>query len=93
MYLSAILNMLVLLARVIFIIEYILQDILVTHDFAELTNWSSGNTYFHITVGNAMRRLKYLYETAQGYKMDDLITSYVAFISNSTKKDSKPFIF
>ncbi|KAI4464781.1 myosin vii xv [Holotrichia oblita] len=69
------------------------KDILVTHDFSELTNWSSGNTYFHITVGNAMRRLKYLYETAQGYKMDDLITSYVDFISNTTKKDNKPFIF
>nr|XP_022919052.1 myosin-VIIa-like [Onthophagus taurus] len=69
------------------------KDILVTHDFSELNNWSSGNTYFHLTVGNVMRQRKFLCETSQGYKMDDLITSYADFISNSSKKPEKSFIF
>ncbi|CAH1276800.1 unnamed protein product [Diabrotica balteata] len=56
------------------------KDILATHEYSELSNWSSGNAYFHMTVGNIMRRTKILCETSQGYKMDDLITSYTDFL-------------
>ncbi|KAB0790860.1 hypothetical protein PPYR_14947 [Photinus pyralis] len=56
------------------------KDILVTHDFSELNNWSSGNTYFHLTIGNMMRPTKFLCETSQGYKMDDLLTSYTEYL-------------
>ncbi|KAK5645798.1 hypothetical protein RI129_004262 [Pyrocoelia pectoralis] len=56
------------------------KDILVTHDFSELSNWSSGNTYFHLTIGNMMRATKLLCETSQGYKMDDLLTSYTDYL-------------
>lgn len=59
-----------------------LQDILNTHTFSELSNWSSGNTYFYLTIGNMMRSTKLLCETSQGYKMDDLITSYTNYIRN-----------
>ncbi|XP_018330659.1 myosin-VIIa-like [Agrilus planipennis] len=56
------------------------KDILVTYGFSELYNWSSGNTYFHLTVGSMMRATKILCETSQGYKMDDLLTSYTDYI-------------
>ncbi|KAG5883060.1 hypothetical protein JTB14_010448 [Gonioctena quinquepunctata] len=56
------------------------KDILAVHDYSDLSNWSSGNTYFHLTIGNIMRKTKILCETSQGYKMDDLITSYTNYI-------------
>ncbi|XP_057671586.1 myosin-VIIa-like isoform X1 [Diorhabda carinulata] len=65
------------------IIHPLTKDILATHEYSELSNWSSGNAYFHMTVGNIMRRTKILCETSQGYKMDDLITSYTNFIRNN----------
>lgn len=40
------------------------QDILTTHPFTKISNWSSGNTYFHITIGNLVRGSKLLCETS-----------------------------
>lgn len=40
------------------------QDILITHPFTKISNWSSGNTYFHITIGNLVRGSKLLCETS-----------------------------
>ncbi|KAF5288574.1 hypothetical protein FQA39_LY15353 [Lamprigera yunnana] len=56
------------------------KNILLTFGFSELNNWSSGNTFFLLTIGNVMRATKLLCETSQGYKMDDLITSYTDYI-------------
>lgn len=53
------------------------KEILAMWSFTELSNWSSGNTYFHMTIGNFMKGEKILCETALGYKMDDLISSYI----------------
>nr|XP_020454002.1 unconventional myosin-VIIa-like [Monopterus albus] len=39
------------------------KDILTTHPFTKISNWSSGNTYFHITIGNLVRGSKLLCET------------------------------
>lgn len=58
--------------------EFFLQDILATHEYTQISNWSSGNTYFNMTVGTMMRGsgIRLLMETQLGYKMDDLISSY-----------------
>ncbi|XP_076846902.1 myosin VIIAa isoform X2 [Brachyhypopomus gauderio] len=42
------------------------KDILTTHPFTKISNWSSGNTYFHITIGNLVRGSKLLCETSLG---------------------------
>lgn len=73
--------------------EGLFQDILATHEFSELSNWSSGNTFFHLTVGNMMRKTKILFETSQGYKMDDLITSYTEYFKASTAKQKGKDIY
>lgn len=59
------------------------------HEYAELSNWASGNTYFQLTIGNIMRKTKLLCETSQGYKMDDLITSYIKYMRDVNKKEKK----
>ncbi|KAJ8726175.1 hypothetical protein PYW07_000873 [Mythimna separata] len=56
------------------------RDVLVTHPFSQISNWSSGNTFFHMTMGNFLRGTKILCETSLGYKMDDLISSYIAVL-------------
>lgn len=48
------------------------------YDFADLSFWSSGNTFFQASFGNMLGSRKLLAETSQGYKMDDLITSYTS---------------
>ncbi|XP_070816887.1 unconventional myosin-VIIa [Chaetodon trifascialis] len=53
------------------------KDVLANHPFNRIANWCSGSTFFHMTVGNLVRGSKFLCETSLGYKMDDLVTSYV----------------
>ncbi|KAI3369062.1 hypothetical protein L3Q82_026031 [Scortum barcoo] len=53
------------------------KDVLANHPFNRIANWSSGSTYFHMTIGSLVKGTKFLCETSLGYKMDDLITSYV----------------
>ncbi|XP_061537094.1 unconventional myosin-VIIa-like isoform X7 [Phycodurus eques] len=62
------------------------KDVLIAHPFTKISNWSSGNTYFHITIGNLVRGSKLLCETSLGYKMDDLLTSYISQMLTAMNK-------
>ncbi|KAH9525795.1 hypothetical protein Btru_002384 [Bulinus truncatus] len=42
------------------------KELLATHPFSKISNWSSGNTYFHMTIGNLVRGSKLLCETSMG---------------------------
>ncbi|XP_026863554.2 unconventional myosin-VIIa [Electrophorus electricus] len=61
------------------------KDVLAMHPFNKIASWCSGSTYFHMTMGNLVKGNKILCETSLGYKMDDLLTSYVNMYLNETK--------
>ncbi|XP_049788298.1 myosin-VIIa-like [Schistocerca cancellata] len=65
------------------------KDLLDTHPYSQISNWSSGNTFFHVTIGDLVRGSKLLCETSLGYKMDDLLSSYTSVIQSAVHKKTK----
>ncbi|XP_075719751.1 unconventional myosin-VIIb [Rhinoderma darwinii] len=66
------------------------KELLVNHPLNKISRWNSGNTYFQMTTGNLVRDNKILCETSLGYKMDDLLTSYINYFLSMQQKPNKP---
>ncbi|XP_002001580.4 myosin-VIIa [Drosophila mojavensis] len=58
------------------------KHLLRSHSYSELGMWSSGKNHFHIRFGNMIGAAKLLCSTTQGYKMDDLLTSYLRYFND-----------
>lgn len=56
------------------------KDVISHYNFSDLNFWSSGNTYFQIRFGNMLGSNKLLCETTHGYKIDDLLSSYIKYL-------------
>ncbi|KAH8249426.1 hypothetical protein KR032_009554, partial [Drosophila birchii] len=57
------------------------KEILRSYEYSQLGIWSSGKNHFHIRFGNMIGASKLLCSTTQGYKMDDLLASYVRYFN------------
>jgi len=71
------------------------KELLANIPFSHIIHWLSSPTHFTITVGDSAAFSKLVLETSLAYKMDDLLTSYIAMViasqDGSPKKKSESF--
>ncbi|XP_073820580.1 myosin-VIIa-like isoform X2 [Musca autumnalis] len=65
------------------VIDPVTKNTLLSYGYGDLSFWSSGNTYFHIRFGNMIGASKLLCTTNLGYKIDDLLSSYIKYFNES----------
>ena len=68
------------------ILDPVSKEILITHNYAKITSWESGESYFTMSIGISHHGTRLLCETTLGYKMDNLLTSYTDQIHYNLKK-------
>jgi len=56
------------------------------YGYAKISNWSCGETYFTLQVGSLVRASKLICETTLGYKMENLVSSYIDHIHQNIQK-------
>ena len=66
------------------------QEILATLPLSHIMHWASSPATFCLTVGDSASFSKLALETPLAYKMDDLLTSYIAHVLANSDKPSKP---
>ena len=68
------------------------QEILATLPLSHIMHWASSPTTFCLTVGDSASFSKLALETPLAYKMDDLLTSYIALVLASQDSKKAPVI-
>ena len=66
------------------------KDILATLPLSHIMHWASSPTNFCMTVGDLSSFTKLTLDTALAYKMDDLLTSYIALVLATQDKKKTP---
>lgn len=68
------------------------QEILATLPLSHIMHWASSPATFCLTVGDSTSFSKLALETPLAYKMDDLLTSYIALVLASQDNKKAPVI-
>jgi len=68
------------------------KDMLATLPLSHIMHWASSPTNFCLTVGDSASFSKLVLETLRAYKMDDLLTSYIALVLASQDSKKAPVI-